>query len=241
MNYTKQEIERKTSNYSSDIGNLYKDSIVNYTGITSDTKELYTEVISEVILKNLKLDIFSNLTISRQTSYYTPAHSKIEIKPYSNRLEENFAKRLVGLEIGVLGKVLDFQIPLKDSTVNKGLGKIDLLSFNNKTNTFYLIEFKNNTNNETLLRASLEIYTYYKSIDQGKLVSDFLQNHPYLDSKKNTSIDSFKIKPIVLLTKETNANKELQDLNSRPNLKTLLKQLDIFFFSINIDSIENQI
>lgn len=241
MSYTKQEIERKTNGYSSDISNLYKDSIVNYTGITFDTNELYTEVISEVILKNFKSDIFSNLTISRQTSYYTPTHSKIEIKPYSNRLEENFAKRLVGLEIGVLGKVLDFQIPLKNSTLNEGLGKIDLLSFNNRTNTFYLIEFKNNTNSETLLRASLEIYTYNKSIDQGKLVSDFLQNHPYLDSSKNTPINTFKIKPIVLLTKATNAYKELQDLNNRPNLKSLLKLLDISFFTINVDSIENQI
>jgi hypothetical protein len=239
MSYSKKVIERKTNVYSSDIGNLYKDSIVNYTGITSDTNELYTEVISEVILKNL--DIYNNLTISRKTSYYKQTHSKISIKPNSNRLEENIAKRLVGIEIGVLGKVLDFQIPLKDSKLNKGLGKIDLLSFNNRTNTFYLIEFKYNTNKETLLRASLEIYTYYKSIDQGKLVSDFLQNHPYLDSLKNTPVNTFKIKPIVLLTKETNANKELQDLDNRPKLKKLLKQLDLSFFSINIDSVENQI
>ena len=62
----------------------------------------------------------------------------------------------------------DYQIPLNDERKDK-LGDVDLVSYNEKTKTLFLIELKYKRNKETLLRASLEIFTYYKSADIDKL------------------------------------------------------------------------
>lgn len=76
-----------------------------------------------------------------------------------------------------LGKVLDYQIPLKDKQDDKAC-KMDLMSFKEDENTLYILELKvpkKNTGEETetLLRSVLEIYTYSKQVDQEKLLNDF--------------------------------------------------------------------
>ncbi len=126
-----------------------------------------------------------------------------------------------------LGLVKDYQIPIKNSRENKGLGKIDLISFNKETMTLYLLELKYEGNPETLLRASLESYTYYKIIDKKKLINDFF-NSPNIDNNK------IKVKSAVLVTPKCRAYDELlqMDLGKRPNLKALVNFLDIRYFSV---------
>lgn len=133
---------------------------MNWTGTTKDTDELYSEILANELLRNLKeFDKIS--TVTRTETYCRENHCNIEIDICkSNRDEENFAKRITGLTLEGLGLIKDFQIPLKDTRADKGLGKIDLISFNEETKTLYLIELKYKENKETLLRASLESYTY---------------------------------------------------------------------------------
>ena len=69
------------------------------------------------------------------------------------------------------GTVLDYQIPLKNSNDDKGVGKIDLISL--KDDSLYLLELKRSDSKETLLRCVLEIYTYINRVDHSKLLKDF--------------------------------------------------------------------
>ena len=114
------------------IESFYKDNCVNWTGTTSNTKELYTEIIANELLKNLS--VFNNIkAISRTNPYEVKSHFPISINPDSKRDEENFAKRITLLEFESLGKILDYQIPIKDKQTDDA-GKIDLISFNQATN-----------------------------------------------------------------------------------------------------------
>ena len=156
MKKTRIETINELKKELSDIENLYKSKCVNWTGTTSDTNELYSEIIANELLRELKeFDKIS--TVTRTETYCRENHCNIEIDICnSNRDEENFAKRITGLTLDGLGLIKDFQIPLKDTRADKGLGKFDLISFNEETKTLYLIELKYEGNKETLLRASLE-------------------------------------------------------------------------------------
>jgi len=197
--------------------NLYRHTIINYTGKTKDI--FYSEIISKRLLELgiEKLMEQSIKKISRTKSY----HAHPDTIPIRNttRLEENFAKKLFNerKKIGFLGRVIECQIPLKDSQED-AVGKIDLVSIDN-SGVLYLIELKYGDNQETLLRAALEIATYYHELDKDKLIGDFSNKH------KGLSID--RIKKAVLLGKTTQAYYEAMDLTNRPHLNQLIKTLEI--------------
>jgi hypothetical protein len=226
MKKTRKEIINELKKELCNIENLYKSKCINWTGATSDTKELYTEIIANELLREIKE--FDRIpTTTRTGTYCRVNHCNIEIDICkSNRDEENFAKRLTGLTLENLGLIKDFQIPLKDTRAHKGLGKIDLISFNEATKTLYLIELKYERNKETLLRASLESYTYYKIVDKDKLINDCFNNQ--------ISPGGINVKPAVLVVPKCNSYNELEDVKSgkRPKLKALALALDIKYFTV---------
>ncbi len=226
MEKTRKETIDEFKKGLSNIGNLYKSKCVNWTGTTKDTDELYSEIIANELLRNLK-EFDKILTVTRAGTYCRENHCNIEIDICkSNRDEENFVKRITGLTLEGLGLIKDFQIPLKDTKADKGLGKIDLISFNEETKTLYLIELKYRDNKETLLRASLESYTYYKIVDKTKLINDCFNNQ--IDPSE------INVKSAVLVVPECNAYDELEDveLGERPKLKALALALDINYFTV---------
>lgn len=213
----------------SHIENLYKANCVNWSGTTKDTDELYSEIIANTILQEIK-EFDKLTTVTRTASYRRDNHCNIEIDNCnSNRDEENFAKRITGLKLDGLGLVKDYQIPIKNSREDKGLGKIDLISFNEETMTLYLIELKYEGNKETLLRASLESYTYFKIIDKDKLINDFFNT-------QNIDENDINVKTAVLVTPKCKAYEELiqVDIGKRPKLKALAHFLDIEYFSVEV-------
>jgi len=224
---TINELKKELSN----IENLYKSNCVNWKGTTKDTDELYSEIIAiELLQKQKEFDKIK--TVTRTETYCRENHCNIEIDICnSNRDEENFAKRITGLTLNNLGLIKDFQIPLKDTRTDKGLGKIDLISFNEKAKTLYLIELKYEGNKETLLRASLESFTYYKIVDKTKLINDCL-NKVYNHIDPNT----ITVKPAVLVVPKCKAYDELKDLElgKRPKLKALALALDINYFTLKL-------
>ena len=234
---TKIETIKELKKELSSIENLYKAKCINWTGKTKDTNELYSEIIANELLRELKeFDKIS--TVTRSKTYCRENHCNIEIDICnSNRDEENFAKRITGLKLEGLGLIKDYQVPLKDTRENKGLGKIDLISFNEETKTLYLIELKYEGNNETLLKASLESYTYYKTIDKTKLINDCFNNQKFILNKVYNQIDpsEINVKPAVLVVPKCNAYDELEDIEigeNRPKLKALALALDIKYFTI---------
>jgi hypothetical protein len=89
---TLDELKKELSN----IENLYKAKCVNWTGNTSDTNEIYAEIISNELLREIKE--FDKISIvTRTETYCRKNHCNIEIDICkSNRDEENFAKRITG-------------------------------------------------------------------------------------------------------------------------------------------------
>ncbi len=238
MKKTRNETIIELKKEFSSIENLYKSKCVNWSGTTKDTNELYSEIVANELLRNLK-EYDKASTITRAETYFRENHCNIEMDICnSNRNEENFAKRLTGLKLDGLGLIKDYQIPLKDTRADKGLGKIDLISFNEKTKSLYLIELKYDGNSETLLRASLESYTYYKIVDKIKLIDDFFNNQKFILNKIYNHIDSTEInvKPAVLVVPKCKAYDELEDveLGERPKLKALALALEIKYFTLEL-------
>ncbi|RRD37421.1 hypothetical protein EII28_05140 [Fusobacterium nucleatum] len=215
--YSKNEIIKIMKEAKSDIKNFYKKEFVNYLGVTSDTKEYYTEIIAEWLLDNFYL--FDTIKmISRESSYKVDSHNGIIKDENSNHEEEKIAMELFdysqnkGVTFDIIGKIIDYQTPLKN-VQKDDVGKIDLLAYNEKEKTLKILELKKPDSKETMLRCVLEAYTYLKIVDKDKLLKDF-------GLPKDTIL---KTCPFVFVDGEQ--YKEIQE--DRKYLKELMKNLDI--------------
>ena len=215
--YSKNEIIKIMKEAKSDIKNFYKKEFVNYLGVTSDTKEYYTEIIAEWLLDNFYL--FDTIKmISRESSYKVDSHNGIIKDENSNREEEKIAMELFdysqnkGVTFDIIGKIIDYQTPLKN-VQKDDVGKIDLLAYNEKEKTLKILELKKPDSKETMLRCVLEAYTYLKIADKTKLLKDF-------ELPEDTII---KACPFVFV--EGEQYKEIQE--DRKYLKELMKNLDV--------------
>ena len=211
--YSKNEILEEIQ----DMVNLYKRKVVNYRGKTSDSKDYYTEVVAEWILKNIYLFDYIK-PITREKSYKVDSHDgKIKNKD-SRREEEIIAMKLFdfsqnqGKVFDIIGKIIDYQTPLKNVQTDD-VGKIDLLAYNESKKTLRILELKKPDSKETMLRCVLEAYTYSKVVDKAKLLKDF-------GLAEDTVI---KACPFVFYGKEQ--YREMQQ--DREHLKDLIEKLGI--------------
>ena len=117
-----------------------------------------------------------------------------------------------GKVFDIIGKIIDYQTPLKDIQTDKA-GKIDLLAYNENEKTLRILELKKPDSKETMLRCVLEAYTYLKIVDKVKLLKDF-------ELPENTTI---KACPFVFYNGEQ--YKEMQQ--DREHLKKLIEKLGI--------------
>ena len=223
--YIKEEIINKLENLK-DISTLYKEDFINYRGKTTDTDEKYTEVISEWLLNNFNL--FDNIQkITRKSSYKVETHDG-KHNPESNRKEEIMAMEIFRQSsLNILGKILDYQTPLKDKQVDEA-GKIDIISYDENNKIVYLLELKREDSKETMLRCVLEIYTYLKTLDGKKFLKDFKLP---LDTK-------IKASPLVFLN---GSQHEEMKGNDNKYLKELIKKFEIELFYISENNSEYNI
>ena len=210
MGYTKRDIVSMIRKSAADIATFYRCDFINYRGVTTDTNEYYTEVIAEWLLSNIStLDGIKHIV--REAGYYTKSHDGIPGKPDSNRTEELIAMKMFRQgDIVGLGRVLDYQTPLKNKRSDK-VGKIDLLSFEN--NTLHILELKEPDSTESMLRCALEGYTYLKTVCHSKLLDSF-------NLSKDTVI---KTNPLVAF--DGYQHNEMKE--GRPKLHKLMGILDI--------------
>ena len=211
--YSKNEILEEIQ----DMRNFYKRKVVNYRGKTSDSKDYYTEVVAEWILKNIYLFDYIK-PITREKSYKADSHDGKIKNEDSGREEEKIAMKLFdssqnqGKVFDIIGKIIDYQTPLKNVQTDD-VGKIDLLAYNENKKTLRILELKRPDSKETMLRCVLEAYTYLKVVDKAKLLKDF-------GLLKDTIL---KTCPFVFYDGEQ--HKEMQQ--DRKHLKDLIKELGI--------------
>lgn len=214
MGYTRQDILLKCKSALCDPKKFYQEKMVNYTGITKDTKEFYTEVIAEYICANIS-ELMNGIPEIIRSNYKVNSHDG-KYDETSNRLEEKIAMSMFkmsenGKVFSYIGKIIDYQTPLKAKQADKA-GKIDLLSWNSITNKVYILELKEPDSKETMLRCVLEGYTYMRTINKQNLFDSF--NIP---SKAQLIASPFVFKGSVQA-------KEMQE--DRPFLKKLMILLD---------------
>lgn len=172
--------------------------------------------------------LFSVSKITRSNSPYAMDHDgKQENEDLKS--EKHICKRLFRSNkfYEIIGKIIDYETPMRNTADDEGIKGIDMLSYNSKTNTLFLLETKNQTNSESLLRASLEVFTYWKITDHQKLLYDFSKKFPELNIKPYDTL----VKKAVLLFKGTYAYKEYVDKIS-PKTIVLMKELGVDFYGI---------
>lgn len=150
--------------------NFYKSAIVNYKGKVTGSKDLYSEVIAETLIKDNFIKDWLNLIPVRPEHFkinHPNTDENVDALKITNRKEEILAKLLFYQgNVDGLGYIFDYQTPLK-ATQNDSYGKIDLLGYNTDDKCYSVIELKYRPSGseETLLRCVLEAYTYYRLLD----------------------------------------------------------------------------
>lgn len=170
QDYTAEEILFKILQAGQDIATFYQQDFINYRGQTRDTKEYYTEIVAGWCADHLSF--FEQIPkITRRASYRTPTHDGNPGSDPSNRTEERIAMSMFRQgELPVLGKILDYQTPLKNRRSDRA-GKIDLLVYDGTV--LRILELKEPESTESMLRCILEAHTYLQVVDKEKLLRDF--------------------------------------------------------------------
>ena len=184
MAYSRSETlrELKAEAKGCGIARLYKSGLVRRTGKTSDTRETYTELLAEAVLRDLAKR-FESIPRRPRPTYLVPDHSRLP-KPDPawdrRRTEKRLARWLYHRrkEIGKLrglGRIKDVQVPLKRRQSDRGIGEIDLVTLDRRdgVSVAWMVELKPGGTRETLLRAVLEIETYSQQVDVRRFRKDF--------------------------------------------------------------------
>ncbi len=195
---------------------LYQLPCCKRRGKTQDG-EWYSELAAEFLSDHFE-SLTRGLKPINRPEYDTPSHRR------PRRLEEHVAKCLYQTDLGPLGRVVDYQVPLKKSRANKAVGKIDLISFRSAPDPcVYLIELKCGENPEPLLRAALEIYTYSNQLHKANLLASY---------KEFGRLGEHDIKTAILVTQGTGAHEDARSMQSMPELRKFIQLLQIEVFEL---------
>lgn len=213
MAYRKETLLAKISEAAQDMDTFYQQRFLNWTGFTSDDKVRYTEVTAAYLLEHPKL--LERICCVGRGSYLVSHTPSLDAGGYRGpRKEEHLAQVLKGKTLDGLGEIKEYQVPLKRSAKDEGVGKIDLVSVDGSK--LYVIELKVDTSEETLLRCAMEVFTYCRQANREQLMKDY---------------HATEIVPAVLVGK---GGAQEAELRKKPaNLIRLLKQLEVevFFYA----------
>ncbi|MEN6317207.1 MAG: hypothetical protein ABFD82_00415 [Syntrophaceae bacterium] len=211
-----------------DLDSFYQEDFLNYEGSTLDSKKKLTEVIADELVKNYDQvsKIGKNADIRRTRSFNRNHDGVANVKARMWRFgnleynEKLLAIALYNSRQGYcLGEIFDYEVPIKEKQTDK-YGRVDLVSKDRLNHSVKLIELKikpENGNGETLLRALLEIYTYYKLISGS--FDKFLRDYSLLPA------EYLQFQPAMLVEEETLSGKTLSDLKKHPRIETLIARM----------------
>ena len=211
--YSKEILLEKINVAVQNMDTFYQQEFLNWAGKTLNDKILYSEVTAAYLLDHPEL--LDQISCVGRESYLVSHTSSPNAEDYQGtRKEEHLAQALKGKTLDGLGEIKEYQVPLKRSAKDEGVGKIDLVSLNGSK--LYVIELKIDTSKETLLRCAMEVVTYCHQANRKQLMKDY---------------HATEIIPAVLVGKEGTQEAELREKPA--NLIKLLKQLrvEVFFFT----------
>ncbi|MFP4333701.1 MAG: hypothetical protein ACLFQJ_10415 [Campylobacterales bacterium] len=217
---------------SGDLYFLYKQEFITQS-INSDYDPCeYCDVLSEFIIDEKVYCDEKIKKITRKRKYKTVSHDgKTDNNKGAKKEdpdEKIVAKKLFNKDVKNLGTVIDYEVPLKSSNEDSGVGKIDMIS--KKDKTLYFIELKKQDSKELILRAILELQSYYETCDREKLIKDFSLEGEITEVKK-----------AILLFKDSKIANMYDELLKKINSKTidLMKLLEIEVVIISQDEYDN--
>lgn len=192
----------------------------------NDYLEWANEYINEHLTDDNNLD--GIVQITRKSSYKVK-HSSTS-NGNTNRREERFVLCLFENKEkdsvkDIFGELIDYQVPLKNNQSDKGVGKIDFLF--KKDNALYFAEIKAETNNESILKAIIELQAYYQLANKEKLLKDF---------KDEIKDNNLPIKKCVVIFDKSVQAKQLDN----HIIKNLLKKfgIKVIVLKISIEQLE---
>ena len=130
MAYSKYDTQESLTNFleNGNLKTLYKEKFIKIIGRTNDSSEYYSDILSEIIISK---KVYGNDNIEKVTrlNTYNVYHNAVTENDDGdkNNINQDFepviAKKLFNLNLGDLGKIIGYEIPLKNSEKDKGLGK----------------------------------------------------------------------------------------------------------------------
>ena len=189
LGYSEIEIRQEVQKLlNKDLPFFYKENILNYRGKTTDQGTPYSEVIADELINNYEqLSQLGKGVRIRETKSFCMGHKgEPNVDARKNKFGKiTFSEKLLAIALFnsnvtfKFGKIRDYQVPLKEIRNDK-YGEIDLVALDGSA--IKLIELKiNGKSEETLLRALLEVYTYYKML-KGSL-DKFIQDYKLASQK----------------------------------------------------------
>lgn len=172
MGYTKEKvIELLGKSIESDISTLYnpkKNKYINNKE-TDDGYLCYDEIAKYLLdPRNQFKKKFDSIPEKKRSLLYKQKTHNIRQK------EKRLAHGLQETEFEDIGEIIDYEIPLKINKNDENVGEIDMLAYNNRKKQYSIIELKIQKNeNDSLLHAILQIYTYYRQINKKKLFDEY--------------------------------------------------------------------
>ncbi|MBO5313573.1 MAG: hypothetical protein J6B29_06360 [Clostridia bacterium] len=152
---------------------LYKVDALTTHHYTNDAIDYILE--NEIQLVNGEYELKDAKKITRIKSY-NQNHDKSEEMPKEGELmcsEKWLVKNMFSGKIDhddIFGELIDYEVPLNNKR-NDGAGDIDFIS--RKNGKLWIVEIKNYDSDESILKAILEIQSYYQIVDKEKLISDY--------------------------------------------------------------------
>ncbi|MDP2854512.1 MAG: hypothetical protein Q8O28_09760 [Smithellaceae bacterium] len=208
---------------------FYTEAFLNYAGNPIDSKELYTEIIADELIRNYDQvsKIGKDIIIRRTKTFNAHPNHIPNVKSRLQKFKQlEYCEKLLAIalynsnETYCLGKILDYEVPLKEEKSDK-YGRIDLVSKDANKQSIKLIELKikaKNGKDETLLRALLEIYIYYKLIKNS--FDKFLEDY-HLSSEEYK-----RFQPAILTDKQSLSGKTLLNIKEHPCVQALISKMN---------------
>ncbi len=214
MGFTESEVYHRLENSLNDIFKFYKEDLLVYKGVTTDTGRLYNEVAAGFVYDHLSA--FKAIRQHDRFASYNTEKYKCFSRDQSNlNTEKQLNLRLLKQRDFAVGKIIDAQTPVFKDSKHKFLGKVGNLLYT-KERELFLINVKLQHSEQTVLRHIVELLLMYQLIDKQKLLVDF-------------SLPEFsEVKIAPLLFKTASPYRELEQ--DRPKLYRLMAVLDLTIF-----------